>query len=99
MKHKTKTINYLSFRDMVARLVPRTADAGPADGFPVVFCFPGIVEGLPEYVMGTYLIVSSMVAQHPDIAITRPDVLAPNTGPTAIRENGQIVAVRGFQRF
>jgi len=36
-----------------------------------------------------------LVAQH----VRRPDVLAPDTGPTAIREGGQIVAVTRLQRF
>ena len=54
----------------------------------------GAVTGLPDPVAGVYLIVSGMVLSA--LNGTRPDVMAPDTGPDAIRENGQIVAVRGF---
>lgn len=54
----------------------------------------GAVEGLPEYEEGTTLIVSGMVLAALNGA--RSDVVAPDTGSDAIRENGQIVAVRGF---
>lgn len=75
--------------------------ASVALGLPVVKITPGKIEGLPEPVQFGHIIylVSSMVAQHPDVAKIRGDVMAPNTGSTAIRENGQIVAVRSFQRF
>ena len=68
-------------------------------GYPVVVNKTGEVEDLPEPVWHTCYIVSSMVAQHPSIAGIRLDVVAPDTGATAIRENGQVVAVRRFQRF
>ena len=55
----------------------------------------GEIEGLPEPADGTIYIVSAIVAQ----AAMRADVLSPDTGPTAIRdENGQIQAVRRFIR-
>ena len=54
------------------------------------------VCGQPDFVP-IWLIVSSMVAQ---ACQERADVLAPDTGPTAIREkNGQIVAVTRLQSF
>jgi hypothetical protein len=52
------------------------------------------VEGLPERQPGTFFIVSSLVLQA--LGGFRPDVVAPDTGSDAIRENGHIVAVRGF---
>ncbi|WP_414039306.1 hypothetical protein ACJU26_08745 [Acidithiobacillus sp. M4-SHS-6] len=55
----------------------------------------GDVEGIPAPVAGTFYVTSSLVAQ----AAHREDVIAPNTGPTAVRENGQVVGVRGFQVF
>jgi hypothetical protein len=69
-------------------------DAGVA-GVPVVTTRFGRVIGLPEPEEGKVYIVSSIVAQH----VRRPDVLAPDTGPTAIRQDGQIVAVTRLQRF
>ena len=52
------------------------------------------MEGLPEPVAGVVYIVSDMVLSA--LAGSRADVVAPDTGPDAIRENGQIKAVRGF---
>ena len=54
----------------------------------------GAVEGLPDPVDGVVYIVSGMVLS--ELAGSRPDVVSPDTGPDAIRENGQIKAVRGF---
>ena len=56
---------------------------------------PGVVEGLPEPTPDTFYIVSRMVLDNS----RRTDLVAPDTGPTAIRENGQIKAVRGFVKY
>ena len=82
----------------VARCSSIISGQDPIDGIPVICTRMGEVEGVPEPVGGTAYIVSSMVASHPSLR-GRLDVVAPNTGPAAIRENGQIVAVCGFQRF
>lgn len=79
----------------IARVSVSDAAQEPICGIPVVKSIFGEVTGLPAPEDGVFLLVSSMVAQ----AAQRPDVLSPNTGPTAIRENGQVVAVRGLQRF
>lgn len=53
----------------------------------------GGVTGLPDPEDGTALVVSTMVAD----ALRgsgRTDIYVPDSGPDAIRENGQIVAVR-----
>jgi hypothetical protein len=63
-------------------------------GYPVFKSVPGELEDAPEP-NGDLFIVSTMVAQNSD----RYDFIAPDTGPTAIRENGQVKAVRGFQSF
>lgn len=59
----------------------------------------GQIEGLPDPVDGMIYIVSGLVLD----AVKRQttgragiDVFAPDTGPDAIRTNGQIVAVRGL---
>ena len=80
----------------VARITSRPEVAGEIDGIPVTRTIFGPVEGLPEPQAGVTFVVSSLVAGR---VPNRPDVVAPDTGPTAIRVNGQIVAVRGFQRF
>lgn len=54
----------------------------------------GQVTGLPDATPDTILIVSGMVLSALNGA--RQDVVAPDTGADAIRENGQIVAVNGF---
>lgn len=60
---------------------------------PVVVNSYGKVEGLPRPEKDVTYIVSLMVLQ----AIGgRPDIFAPDTGSTAIRKDGQIVAVRQF---
>lgn len=52
------------------------------------------VEGLPDPVDGTAYIVSVVVLAA--LGGARPDVFAPDTGPDAVRENGQVVAVLGL---
>lgn len=79
-------------------IVPRCAtvrsEVGPIQGVRVTAQAMGAVTGLPDAVEGTVYIVSGMVLGA--LVGTRTDVVAPDTGPDAIRENGQIVAVRGF---
>lgn len=56
----------------------------------------GQPEGIPQAEIGTRYVVSSLVAQ----ASNRQDLIAPDTGPTAVRDgNGRIIAVRRFQKF
>lgn len=68
---------------------------GEINGFPINKTTYGVVEGLPDPDPDTVYVVSILVAQQvPD----RGDVVAPDSGPTAIRESGQIKAVKGFVR-
>lgn len=55
----------------------------------------GEVEGLPAPEAGIVYIVSLIVL---NALGYRADVVAPDTGPSAIRESGQIVAVKQFIR-
>lgn len=79
----------------------RTAMTGCA-GVRITLQNLGQVEGLPAPKDGTVYIVSGMVLdamkRQGESVSTRAglDVFAPDTGPDAIRENGQIVAVRGL---
>lgn len=64
-------------------------------GIPTVTRKLGKVQNLPEPVEGAIFIVSSLILSAcPD----RGDLVAPDTGATAIRENGQIQAVTRFVR-
>lgn len=73
------------------------AGAHPPDAFAVWMTTTGEIENLPEHgsERETVYIVSMPVAQ----ATHRNDVVAPDSGPTCIRENGQIVAVTRFTRY
>lgn len=78
----------------VARVAATQVQIGQAGPVPIVRTTYGEVTGLPAPQPGTIYVVSGLVRG----AITgRPDVVAPDTGPTAIRgQDGQIVAVRRF---
>lgn len=80
-------------------VIPRVStvevESESVDGIPTVTQSTGEVEGLPEPQIGVFIIVSGMVFQ----ASTRTDLIAPDTGKTAIRdEQGHIVAVTRFLR-
>lgn len=78
--------------DIIPRLseVEKTSDLDI--GIEVVNKEYGEIEGLPKEEDGTYLIVSTMVLEaNKKIKTPREDLLAPNTGKTAIRnEAGHI---------
>jgi hypothetical protein len=79
----------------VARVSVAQRDIGTRGGVRLRQSAKGMVEGIPAPVEGVTYIVSGMVLDA--LAGSRlADVVAPDTGPDAIRENGQIVAVRGF---
>ncbi len=60
-------------------------------GVPVDVTQVTSIEGLPEPEEGTYYIVPQPVAK----ILNRTDLVTPDTGPSAIRdENGKIYAVR-----
>jgi hypothetical protein len=78
-----------------ARMALTSVSAGQISGIPLVRQEFGEIENLPAPVDGVIYITSTMVAQR----AKRADVVSPDTGPTAIRENGQVVAVRAMQVF
>lgn len=67
-----------------------TTDLG---GVPVITRKPGLVTGLPRDERGAILpcLVSSMVLDA--LPAGTKNVYAPDTGPTAVREHGFVVAV------
>jgi len=79
---------------IIARVSTHEQVIGELDGVPLVTRKFGEVENLPEPTEGTIYIVSSLVLS----ALNgREDVVAPDTGATAIRnEDGHIVAVTRF---
>jgi len=79
----------------VARCQVTAERIGDLDGIPLVRQVFGSPTGIPEPEEGTTYVVSTLVAQ----AACRPDVVSPDTGPSAIRDGGQVMAVRGFQTF
>lgn len=76
-----------------ARVATSQVEVSEVDGIPVRRNTFGQVENLPEPQEGTVYIVSLVVLQ---AVAGRRDVVAPDSGATAIRENGQIKAVTGF---
>jgi len=80
-------------------IIPRVSvfetEAEMLGDFPCVTTKTGAVKELPEFTEGVFLIVSGMVFA----ASNRTDLIAPDTGSTAIRnEKGHIVAVTRFIR-
>lgn len=65
------------------------------DGIPISTAEYGEIIGLPEPSEDKLYLTSAVVAQRAN----RRDVVGPDSGPSAIRENGQIIAVRGFIRY
>lgn len=80
-----------------ARITTSYKLVGHVNGFPInVAVYDLDAENLPEPAEDTMYIVSTIVAS----TIKRQDLIAPDTGKTAVRdESGQIVAVRGFVQF
>ena len=78
----------------VARVTMTPTPVGEILGLPVVSNVAGPVTGVPDAEPGVAFIVSGMVRA---ALVGRPDVVAPDTGPTARRSaSGQVEAVRGF---
>ena len=78
----------------VARVAVKQKLVGNIDGIPLVRNEWGSIEGLPEPKDGIVYIVSSLVLSR---IRGRTDVVAPDTGPSAIRDNkGRITGIRRF---
>lgn len=81
----------------VVRMPTETKVVYTVDGIPVSRTSFGQPEGWPDAGPNDIVIVSTIVAQN--AGQQKFAVVAPDTGPTAIRVDGQVVAVRGFQTF
>jgi hypothetical protein len=81
---------------LVARVRTKPDYVGDIDGVPLVQTVLDYAWGLPEPEKNVIYVASYLVA----IMVKRSDVVSPDTGPTAIKdEDGEVVAVRNFQRF
>ncbi|MCX6703481.1 MAG: hypothetical protein NTV02_02220 [Candidatus Zambryskibacteria bacterium] len=76
-----------------ARVATTREVVGEVNGIPICRTTYGQVENLPEQKEGTMYVVSLLVLQ---VAPERRDLVAPDSGPSAIREGGQVKAVTGF---
>ncbi len=79
---------------LAARVQVSSTDLDSIAGFRLRTQTFGEVENLPAPQADTIYIVSAIVLAA--LKGRRPDAGAPDTGPDAVRENGQIKAVRGF---
>ena len=78
----------------LARVSTTEEQVGDVDGIPLVRTTYGEVSGLPDPADGVIYIVSAVVLDAAKRA-GRTDVVAPDSGPSAIRnDKGHIVAVR-----
>jgi len=77
----------------VARVASTDEVVGNVGGLPLVRTTYGAVTGIPDAEVGVVYIVSAMVLDRTD----RTDVVAPDTGATAIRKDGQVWAVRNLR--
>lgn len=80
----------------IARVSVTQKQVGIIDGFPVYEQEIGTVENLPKEQEKTFFLVSALVKS---ATLDRNDVIAPDTGKTAVRDKeGKIIAVKGFVR-
>lgn len=79
----------------VARAETMEREVEPIGGIPTIVREFGSVEGIPGPMEDVTFVVSSLVLER---CGGRSDVVAPDTGPTAIRSNGQLVAVTRLVR-
>ena len=83
--------------ETVARVSTVQKVVGNINSIEIVETIQGKVEGLPEHKENTFYIVSAIVLSA--LKGTRVDVIAPDTGNTAIRnDKGQIIAVSRFTK-
>lgn len=81
---------------VIARCSTSTEPVGSACGVLVVKATMGALQDLPAEEAGV-LYVGSLVVALAAKAAGRSDVVSPLTDATAIRKDGQVVAVRGLQ--
>lgn len=79
----------------LARCAVSSETVATVDGVAIRRTVFGEVTGIPAAQDGVLYLTSTLVAQ----AAKRADVVSPDTGPTAVRKDGHVIAVKGFQTF
>ena len=69
----------------IARVAAKATPIAPIAGFSVSVTVYGDVTGLPAPEAGKVFIVSGVVLEAVKAVAPRPDVVAPDTGPTQVR--------------
>ena len=82
----------------VARVAATSREVAKVGDIPIVATEFGEIVGLPEPKPGVLYLGSTLLAQAA-ARLGRTDVVSPDTGPTAIRQDGQTVAVIRLQTF
>jgi hypothetical protein len=83
---------YTAAKQPLPRVEMMEIEIGEYAGFPAVTQTKGVVVGLPEPKENVFLLVSRMVFDA--VSDERIDVIAPDTGVTALRnQKGQIMGV------
>ena len=82
----------------VARVAATAREVAKVGEIPIVATEFGEIIGLPEPEPGVLYLGSTLLAQAAARA-GRTDVVSPDTGPTAVRDGGQVVAVIRLQTF
>jgi hypothetical protein len=81
---------------MVASVEVKQTIGAEVNGIPCVKNEYGEVVGLPAPENDTLYLVNAIVLERAKSAMGRRDCIAPDTGPTAIRDKGQVIAVVRF---
>lgn len=84
---------------MVASVSTKEVMAEDANGLPCVRVEYGDIQGIPDPQEGVFYIVNMLILERSD----RTDLIAPDTGPSAIRftdgpQKGNVRAVTRFKR-
>jgi len=83
---------------MIASVEVYNMECPPVSGIPIVRTLYGRVLNLPDPEPGTIYIVSSLVAK--EVMGQRDDILAPDTGPSAVRNaRGKVEGVRRLKAY
>lgn len=82
----------------VATVSVKSVQVGSVNGIPLFRSEYGDIVGLPEPQDGVLYLVNMLVGQR-GAAEGRTDLIGPDSGPSAIRENGQVKAVTQFVLF
>lgn len=83
----------------VATVSVKSVQVGSVNGIPLFRSEYGDIVGLPEPQDGVLYLVNMLVGQRAASLLGRTDLIGPDSGPSAIRENGQVKAVTQFVLF